>query len=74
MWIRSTEPPISLTDFPSLRSRWDWSIGLPAFKPEEDGTLVAAVIYDPMRDELFTAERGRGTRLNGKPARVSSIG
>jgi myo-inositol-1(or 4)-monophosphatase len=37
----------------------------------EDGTLVAAVIYDPMRDELFTAERGRGARLNGKPMRVS---
>ena len=42
-------------------------------KPEEDGTLIAAVIYDPMRDELFTAERGRGTQLNGKPARVSRI-
>ena len=40
-------------------------------KPGEDGTLTAAVIYDPMRDELFTAERGRGARLNGKPMRVS---
>jgi myo-inositol-1(or 4)-monophosphatase len=40
-------------------------------KPDEDGTLVAGVIYDPMRDELFTAERGRGTQVNGKPARVS---
>jgi myo-inositol-1(or 4)-monophosphatase len=39
--------------------------------PEADGTLVAAVIYDPLRDELFTAERGRGARLNGKPLRVS---
>jgi len=37
----------------------------------QDGTLQAAVIYDPMRDELFTAERGRGARLNGKPMRVS---
>jgi len=37
----------------------------------QDGALVAAVIYDPMRDELFTAERGRGARLNGKPMRVS---
>ena len=37
----------------------------------EDGTLVAAVIYDPMRDELFAAERGRGALLNGKPMRVS---
>jgi myo-inositol-1(or 4)-monophosphatase len=40
-------------------------------KPEQDGALVAAVIYDPMRDELFTAEPGQGTQLNGKAARVS---
>jgi myo-inositol-1(or 4)-monophosphatase len=39
--------------------------------PDEDGTLVAAVIYDPLRDELFAAERGRGALLNGKPMRVS---
>jgi myo-inositol-1(or 4)-monophosphatase len=36
-----------------------------------DGTIVAAVIYDPMRDELYSAERGRGALLNGKPIRVS---
>jgi len=41
--------------------------------PDKDGTLVAGVIYDPMRDELFTAERGRGAWLNDKPARVSRI-
>lgn len=41
--------------------------------PEEDGTLVAALIYDPLRDELFTAEHGRGALLNGKPLRVSRI-
>jgi myo-inositol-1(or 4)-monophosphatase len=45
----------------------------PGMPPEQDGTLVAAVIYDPMRDELFTAERGQGSRLNGKPMRVSKI-
>jgi myo-inositol-1(or 4)-monophosphatase len=39
--------------------------------PDQDGILVAAVIYDPMRDELFTAERGKGAWLNGKPMRVS---
>ena len=39
--------------------------------PDEDGRLVAAVIYDPLRDELFAAERGRGALLNGKPMRVS---
>jgi myo-inositol-1(or 4)-monophosphatase len=43
-------------------------------KPEDDGSLVAAVIYDPMRDELFAAERGRGATLNGKPIRVSRTG
>ncbi len=42
-------------------------------KPEEDGVLTAAVIYDPLRDELFAAERGRGAQLNGKPLRVSHI-
>jgi myo-inositol-1(or 4)-monophosphatase len=42
-------------------------------KPEEDGTLVAAVIYDPMRDELFTAERGKGAYLNGHPIHVSAV-
>jgi len=40
-------------------------------EPDADGQLVAAVIYDPLRDELFTAERGRGARLNNSPLRVS---
>jgi myo-inositol-1(or 4)-monophosphatase len=40
-------------------------------KAGEDGELVAGVIYDPLRDELFTAERGHGARLNGKRATVS---
>jgi myo-inositol-1(or 4)-monophosphatase len=44
-----------------------------ALEAGPDGTLVAAVIYDPMRDELFTAERGRGARLNSKPMRVSRV-
>ena len=44
-----------------------------ATRPEDDGTLTAAVIYDPMRDELFTAERGRGAALNGKPIQVSRV-
>jgi myo-inositol-1(or 4)-monophosphatase len=42
-------------------------------KSDEDGTLVAAVIYDPMRDELYTAERGKGARLNNKQMHVSKI-
>jgi len=38
---------------------------------DQDGTLAAAVIYDPTRDELFTAERGCGAVLNGRPMHVS---
>jgi len=38
---------------------------------DADGTLVAGVIYDPTRDELFTAERGRGAHLNGRRLQVS---
>lgn len=38
---------------------------------DEDGTLVAGVIYNPMLDELFSAECGRGAHLNGKPIHVS---
>lgn len=33
---------------------------------EERGHTIFGVVYDPMRDELFTAERGKGARLNGR--------
>jgi myo-inositol-1(or 4)-monophosphatase len=36
-----------------------------------DGRRIAAVIYDPTRDELFAAEQGRGAWLNSQPIRVS---
>ncbi len=35
---------------------------------------IVGVIYDPMRDELFWAEKGKGAFLNGKPMKVSSRG
>jgi myo-inositol-1(or 4)-monophosphatase len=35
------------------------------------GRRIAGVIYDPTRDELFTAEQGRGAHLNGKLIHVS---
>ncbi|HEY3615762.1 MAG TPA: inositol monophosphatase family protein, partial [Candidatus Sulfotelmatobacter sp.] len=37
----------------------------------QPGRRIAGVIYDPTRDELFTAEQGRGAHLNGKPIHVS---
>ena len=33
--------------------------------------MVAGVIYDPLRDEMFVAERGMGAWLNGKRIHVS---
>jgi myo-inositol-1(or 4)-monophosphatase len=40
---------------------------------ERAGQLELAAVYDPMADELFTAERGKGAWLNGAPIRVSPI-
>lgn len=36
-----------------------------------DGRLEVGVVYDPIAEELFTAERGGGSRLNGRPIQVS---
>jgi myo-inositol-1(or 4)-monophosphatase len=38
---------------------------------EVEGTLVVGAIFDPVRDELFVAERGGGARCNGTRLRVS---
>ncbi|HYW69209.1 MAG TPA: inositol monophosphatase family protein [bacterium] len=38
---------------------------------EEEGQLVAGVVHDPLRDEMFVAETGRGASINGQPMRVS---
>jgi myo-inositol-1(or 4)-monophosphatase len=37
----------------------------------EQASRIAAVIYDPTREELFSAEPGKGARLNGEPIHVS---
>jgi myo-inositol-1(or 4)-monophosphatase len=39
---------------------------------EHDGHLIAGILYDPTRDELFAAEKGSGATLNGKPIHVST--
>jgi myo-inositol-1(or 4)-monophosphatase len=43
------------------------SIGL-----ERDGELVAGVVYDVIKDEMFWAEKGAGAYLNARRLRVSS--
>lgn len=39
---------------------------------EHGGAPLLGVVYDPMLDELFVAERGKGATLNGEPIRVST--
>lgn len=39
---------------------------------EREGHVLAGVVYDPMRDELFHATRGGGAFLNDEPIAVST--
>ena len=70
------------------RSEWKWIIdpldgttnyahGYPCFcvsiALEHNGELEIGVVYDPMRDEMFAAERGRGATLNDRKIRVSDV-
>ncbi len=43
----------------------------PGLASDADGEMVAGVIYDPLRDEMFSAERGRGAWLNQRRISVS---
>ncbi len=67
-------------------SGWRWVIdpldgttnyahGVPHFAVsigvEYRGRREVAVVYDPIKDECFSARRGEGARLNGVPVRVS---
>jgi myo-inositol-1(or 4)-monophosphatase len=36
------------------------------------GEVIVGVVYDPSRDELFVAEKGKGAYLHGRKTRVSS--
>ena len=46
---------------------WSVSIAL-----EEKGTMTTGVVYEPLRDQMFAAERGSGAFLNGRPITVSN--
>ena len=50
--------------------------GLPHFSIsialERDGELFAGVVYEPVSDQMFTAERGQGAYLNNNRIRVSA--
>ena len=40
---------------------------------EKDGEVILGVVYDPVPDELFLAEKGKGATLNGRKISVSKI-
>ena len=52
--------------------------GIPQFAVSaaliQRGKITAGAVYDPSRDELFSAARGHGAFLNGQPIHVSGAG
>ena len=66
-WI--VDPLDGTTNFLHGIPHFAVSIGL-----EERGEITAGVIYEPIRDELFWAEKGAGAYLNRRRIRVSSRG
>jgi myo-inositol-1(or 4)-monophosphatase len=63
-WI--VDPLDGTTNFLHGIPQFAISIGL-----QREGTIIAGVIYNPANDELYTAERGKGTFLNDQRLRVA---
>ena len=63
-WI--VDPLDGTTNFLHGLPHWAVSIAL-----EHKGEIVSAVVYDPAKDEMFTAEKGAGCWLNDNRLRVS---
>jgi myo-inositol-1(or 4)-monophosphatase len=64
VWI--IDPLDGTTNFLHGYPQFAVSIGV-----QRRGRMEHAVVYDPMRQELFTASRGEGAQLDGKRIRVS---
>jgi myo-inositol-1(or 4)-monophosphatase len=64
LWI--VDPLDGTTNFLHGYPQFAVSIGV-----QRRGRMEHAVVYDPMRQELFTASRGDGAQLDGKRIRVS---
>ncbi len=64
-WI--VDPLDGTTNFLHGLPHWAVSIAL-----EHKGQVVAGVIYDPVKDEMFYAEKGTGAWLNESRLRVSA--
>jgi len=62
------DPLDGTTNFAHGFPMFNVSIGL-----ERNGELIAGVIYDPIHQEMFAAERGAGAWLNHRRMRVSTV-
>jgi myo-inositol-1(or 4)-monophosphatase len=71
-----TVPPGPCWVFDPIDGTTNYAHGVPIFCAslalEIDGVAEVGVVFDPNRQELFTAERRGGAFLNGRPLRVSS--
>ena len=65
IWI--VDPLDGTTNFIHGFPQYCVSIGV-----QHRGTLTQAVVFDPAKDELYTATRGRGAFLNDRRIRVTS--
>jgi len=61
------DPVDGTTNFLHGIPHWAISIAL-----EREGVLIAGVIYNPVRDEMFWGEKGAGAYLNDKRLRVAA--
>lgn len=66
-WKWIIDPLDGTTNYAHNYPCWCVTIAL-----EHNGEIVVGVTYDPTRNELFSAERGRGASLNNQPIRVSA--
>ncbi len=66
-WRWVIDPLDGTTNFAHGYPRFCVSIGV-----EHRGEVRVAVVYEPLRDELFEARRGAGATRNGEAIRVSS--
>ncbi len=64
-WV--IDPVDGTTNYAHHFPYFNVSIGL-----EENGESIVGVVYDPILDQLFTATRGGGAFLNGKPIQPST--
>ena len=71
-WRWVVDPLDGTTNFLHGSPHWAISIGLEKRLPEGGSEMVAGVVYSPVNNELFWAEKGVGAYLNDKRLRVSA--